>query len=93
MLDDLNKELQEVKADRGALKDMVLALTTAVTGLMEMGAAVTPSGLVSNDIDACLAAHAAAINGPLDSIRHKLKGGGSKWAGVGSPGKRRPWIG
>jgi hypothetical protein len=59
LLDGLNRELQEDKADRGALEDTVLALITAVTGLMEVGAAVTPSGLASNDIEACLVAHAA----------------------------------
>ncbi len=76
LLDGLNTELQEAKADRGALKDMVLALTTTVTGLMEVGMAATPSERASDDINACLAAHAAAVNGRLDSIRQEMKGGG-----------------
>jgi hypothetical protein len=82
LLDDLNRELQETKADCGALKDTVLALTTAVTGLMEVGAAVTPSGRARDDIDARLAAHATAVNGRLDSIRQEMKGGGITVGGV-----------
>jgi hypothetical protein len=76
MLDSLNKELQEVKVDRGALEDTVLALTTAVTGHMEAGMAGAQPGPASDDFDARLAAHAAAVNGRLDSIRQEMKGGG-----------------
>ena len=79
-MDGLRRELREVKADRATLEDTVLAIATAVNGLIgQMGQS---AGQPSEDVDARLAAHAAAVNGRLDSIRQEMKGGGITVGGV-----------
>ena len=79
-MDGLRRELREVKADRATLEDTVLAIATAVNGLIgQMGQS---AGQPSEDVDARLAAHAAAVNGRLDSIRQEMKGGGIMVGGV-----------
>jgi hypothetical protein len=73
-MDGLRQELREVKADRETLEDTVLAIVNAVDGLIgQMGQS---AGQPSEDVDARLVAHAAAVNGRLDSIRQEMKGGG-----------------
>ena len=79
-VDGLRRELQEVKADRNTLEDTVLAIASAVNGLIgQMGQS---GGQPAEDVDARLEAHAAAVNGRLDSIRQEMKGGGITVGGV-----------
>jgi hypothetical protein len=79
-LDGLRRELREVKADRDTLEDTVLAVVTAVNGLI--GQVGRSAGQPPDDVDARLAAHATAVNGRLDSIRQEMKGGGITVGGV-----------
>jgi hypothetical protein len=78
----LLRELQDVKADRGTLKDTVLALATTVAGLMEAGVEGPQSGPTNADFNARLMAHATAITGHLDLIHQEMKGGGIMVGGV-----------
>ena len=73
-------ELREVKADREALEDTVLAVATAVNGLI--GQLGQLAGQPSGDVDARMTAHVEAVNGRLDSIRQEMKGGGITVGGV-----------
>ena len=69
-----------MKADRKILEDTVLAIVTAVNSLIDqVGQSV---GQPSEDVDARLAAHAAAVNSRLNSIHQEMKGGGIKVGGV-----------
>ena len=49
-MDELRRELREVKADRETLKDMVLAIATAINGLI--GQVGQSAGQPSGDVDA-----------------------------------------
>jgi hypothetical protein len=79
-LDGLRREVREVRADRDTLEDTVLAIVTAVNGLI--GQVGRSTGQPTDDVDARLAAHATAVNGRLDSIRQEMKGGGITVGGV-----------
>ena len=80
MMDGLRQELRDATADRASLEDTVLALATAVNGLI--GQAGRSSSNSSTDVEELLAAHASAVNGRLDSIRQEMKGGGITVGGV-----------
>ena len=90
-MDGLRRELREVRADRDTLEDTVLAIATAVNGLI--GQVGRSTGQLPDDVDARLAAHAMVIKGWLDSIHQEMKGGGIMVGGVIFLGWRRPWIG
>ena len=79
-MDGLRRELREVKADKEILEDTVLATATTINGLI--GQVGQSAGQRANDVDARLEAHAAAVNGQLDSIRQEMKGGGITVGGV-----------
>ncbi len=90
----LQQDLHEVKANRLALKDTVLTLVNAVTGLMGETAGRPQAGSSLVDVGKRFKSYAKSVNGMLDSICQEIKGGGIK-VGGGSPFqvRRPPWIG
>jgi hypothetical protein len=83
----LRREVLGLRAERADLESTVLALTDAVTSLME-GAASGPSSRPDTSyLDARLTAYDAAINGRLDSLRQEMKGGGITIGGVAFAGR------
>jgi hypothetical protein len=83
----LRREVLGLRAERADLESTVLALTDAVTSLME-GAASGPSSPTDTSyLDARLTAYDAAINGRLDSLRQEMKGGGITIGGVAFAGR------
>ncbi len=72
----LQQDLHEVKADRLALKDTVLTLVNAVTGLMGETAGRPQAGSLLVDVDKRFKSCAESVNGRLDSIHQEMKGGG-----------------
>ena len=73
----LQREVQGLRAERADLESTVLALTDAVTDLMEEVASGLSSGPDTSYLGARLAAYDAAINGCLDSLRQEMKGVGN----------------
>ena len=81
-VDALRREVRGLQTERADLESTVLALTSAVTGLME---AVTNGPSPSPDqsyLEGRFTAYDAAISGRLDSLRQEMKGGGITVGGV-----------
>ena len=68
-VDSLRWEVQGLKADWADLESTVLALTNAVTSLMEAATSRPSSSPNTSYLDVRLTAYNAAINGHLDSLR------------------------
>ena len=68
-VDSLCWEVQGLKADWADLESTVLALTNAVTGLMEAATSRPSSSPDTSYLDVRLTAYDAVINGHLDSLR------------------------
>ena len=73
--------------ERADLESTVLALTTAVTSLMEAATTGPASGGDHSHLEARFAAYDAAVNGRLDSLRQEMKGGGITVGGVAFSGR------
>jgi hypothetical protein len=87
-VDALRREVQVLKEERADLESTVLALTNAVTGLLEAATSGPLSSPDTSYIDARLTAYNAAINGRLDSLRQEMKGGGITVGGVVFAGRK-----
>ena len=87
-VDALRREVQVLKEERADLESTVLALTNAVTGLLEAATSGPLSSPDTSYIDARLTAYDAAINGRLDSLRQEMKGGGITVGGVVFAGRK-----
>ena len=87
-VDALRREVRGLKTERADLESTVLALTNAVTGLLEAATSGPSYSPDTSHIDARLTAYDAAINGRLDSLRQEMKGGGITVGGVVFAGRK-----
>jgi predicted nucleic acid-binding Zn-ribbon protein len=78
----LRREVQGLKTERADLESTVLALTNAVTGLMEVASNGPSPSPDHGYLEARFTAYDAAIKGRLDSLRQEMKGGGITVGGV-----------
>ena len=86
-VDALRREVRGLKTERADLESTILALTSAVTGLMEVATNGPSPSPDQSYLEARFTAYDAAINGRLDSLRQEMKGGGITVGGVAFSGR------
>ena len=87
-VDALRQEVRGLKSERADLESTVLALTSAVTSLMEAAANGPSYGSDQGHLKARFAEYDAFLNGRLDSLRQEMKGGGISVGGVAFLGRK-----
>jgi hypothetical protein len=81
-IEGLQRELWDVDAEHRTHEGTILALSTAMTGLMEEASSSAPLGILHNDMDAHFKVHAKAVNSCLNLICQEMNGGSITVEGI-----------